>query len=206
MKTVLLLSGGLDSTTLLYFLRSIRREVTSVALDYEQRHGERELAAARAIDPGVRVLKFPRLQSVRPEIPDGHYEDEAMKAMVYPNRNMVMLALAVGVAVDMKAHEVAYAAHSGDHAIYPDCTPTFISLMGQAIRAGNWHPVDLRTPFQNLKKADIVRMGASLSVPFELTWSCYRGGERHCGTCGTCYERREAFQLASVDDPTLYAV
>lgn len=201
---VVLLSGGLDSTTLLYFLRSVGVKTIPVAFDYEQRHGLRELAAARAIDPDTRVLTFPRLRSVDPPIPDGHYADESMKAIVYPNRNMVMLSLAAGIAVDRGAGAVAYGAHAGDHPIYPDCRPAFIEAMRGALAVSNWEPVQLLTPFRDFTKADIVRMGVTLGVPFGLTWSCYKGRERHCGTCGTCVERREAFAIAHVTDPTDY--
>lgn len=203
-RIVLLLSGGLDSTTLLYFLRDLGNEVMPVAFDYEQQH-RRELDAAKLVAPDVHVLAFPRLRQHDPEIPDGHYADESMKATVYPNRNMVMLSLAAGIAVDRGAVSVAYAAHGGDHTIYPDCRPEFFEAVGQAVKLGNWHQVDMIAPFIHIDKAEIVRIGYRLGVPFDRTWSCYRGGKIHCGTCGTCYERREAFQLVGIDDPTLYA-
>lgn len=205
MKTVLLLSGGLDSSTLFYHLKAIGREVISVAFDYGQPH-RCELDAARVIDPVVRVLTFPRLRVVDPLIPDGHYNEDRMKVMVYPNRNMVMLALAVGIAVDQKADTVAYAAHAGDHTIYPDCRPEFFDAVGKAVQLGNWDAPQLEAPFIHWDKSLIVRRGVELGVPFHVTWSCYKGGERHCGRCGTCVERREAFQLVGADDPTLYAI
>lgn len=203
MRTVLLLSGGLDSTVLLFHLRADGQEVLPLALRYGQRH-VKEVCAALAIAPETVVLDLPGVQTIKPEVPDGHYNDEAMKTIVYPNRNMIFLAYAVGVAVDQKAEAVAYAAHAGDHTIYPDCRPEFVMSMRDAIKRGNWDAPDLYTPFINDTKADIVRRGADLGVPFELTWSCYKGGAVHCGTCGTCVERKEAFSLAKVTDPTEY--
>lgn len=203
MKIVVLLSGGLDSTTLMYHLYSYGQKLYPVAFDYDQRH-RRELDSARAIAPGVQVLPFPRLRRQDPQIPNGHYNSSRMKAMVYPNRNMVMLALAAGIAVDLKADAIAYAAHAGDHTIYPDCRPEFFESCKQTIQLGNWRAPDVIAPFIHLTKAQIVTRGALLRVPFHLTWSCYKGGEKHCGLCGTCVERKEAFTLAGVLDPTEY--
>ncbi|MCA9118170.1 MAG: 7-cyano-7-deazaguanine synthase, partial [Planctomycetaceae bacterium] len=114
-------------------------------------------------------------------------------------------AVAGGWAVSRKANRIAYAAHSGDHTIYPDCRPEFTAAMRQALGLADWHQVDLYCPFVNLTKADIVRRGAELSVPFAETWSCYEGGQQHCGLCGTCVERREAFEQAGIVDPTSYS-
>jgi 7-cyano-7-deazaguanine synthase len=140
-------------------------------------------------------------------VPEGHYEEESMKQTVVPNRNMILLALAGAWAISTKSDAIAYAAHSGDHAIYPDCRPEFTEAMSDALRLCDWHEVKLMRPFlypTPMSKADIVKLGTSLGVPFELTWSCYKGGEKHCGKCGTCVERVEAFQLAGVEDPTEY--
>ena len=128
-----------------------------------------------------------------------------MKSTVVPNRNMIFLAIATGHALSINADQIAYAAHSGDHAIYPDCRNEFADAMSAAIRLADRKSIDLIRPFVNWTKADIVRRAAELSVPLDQTWSCYTGGEEHCGRCGTCIERREAFDLASVDDPTVYA-
>ena len=118
---------------------------------------------------------------------------------------MILLALAAGWAISQKADAVAYAAHSGDHAIYPDCRSEFADAMRHAIGLADWHKVDLIRPFVEFTKADVVRRGAALGVPFAETWSCYKGKALHCGRCGTCVERREAFYLAGVADPTPYA-
>jgi len=137
-------------------------------------------------------------------VPDGHYEDENMKQTVVPNRNMIMLSVAIGHAVAEEFDAVAYAAHGGDHAIYPDCRPEFANAVAQCALLCDWRQIELLRPFINMTKADIAARGAELGVPFDLTWSCYKGREKHCGTCGTCVERREAFQLGSVSDPTEY--
>ena len=128
-----------------------------------------------------------------------------MKATVVPNRNMIMLAVAGGWAIANKADRLAYGAHTGDHAIYPDCRPEFVRTMREALRLADWHQLELITPFVGLSKAEIVKRGAELGVDFASTWSCYEGGEIHCGACGTCFERREAFEQAGVADPTEYA-
>lgn len=139
-------------------------------------------------------------------VPEGHYAEESMKATVVPNRNMVLLSLATAWAVSLKAQYVAYAAHAGDHAIYPDCRPEFFGHLGEAIRRCDWHKVEPLSPFIRMTKSQIVKEGDKLQVPFERTYSCYKGGEKHCGKCGTCVERREAFSLAGVPDPTQYEV
>ena len=128
-----------------------------------------------------------------------------MKSTVVPNRNMILLSLATAWAVSKKADSVSYAAHSGDHAIYPDCRNEFAEALDKAIRLADWQEVYLNRPFVDLTKADIVKLGSELNVPFEQTWSCYEGQEVHCGRCGTCIERREAFYLAGVEDPTEYS-
>ncbi len=216
MKCVLVYSGGLDSTTLLYHLRARGDEVRCLGVDYGQRH-RRELEAARAICERVGVeYRLADLRSIAPllagsaltdavAVPHGHYAEESMKATVVPNRNMILLSLAIGWAVSLKYDAVAYAAHAGDHTIYPDCRPEFVEAMDRAAGLCDWHRVRIERPFVHMTKADIVRRGAELGVPFELTWSCYEGGEVHCGKCGTCVERREAFERAGVADPTAYA-
>lgn len=214
---VLVYSGGLDSTVLLYDLLEDGHTVHALSVNYGQRHAkEMTFAAAMAKRLGV-LHRVADLRSVTPLlagssltssdilVPDGHYAEETMKATVVPNRNMIFLAIAAGWAISLKADAIAYAAHSGDHAIYPDCRVEFADAMRHAIGLADWHKVDLVRPFVSLTKADIVRRGAQLSVPFADTWSCYKGGELHCGRCGTCIERREAFHLAGVTDPTPYA-
>lgn len=217
-KTVLCYSGGLDSTVLLYHLKyKLGQEVHCLGVNYGQRH-ERELLRAygivKRLDVPYRLLDLTQLLKVMGgssqtsdlPVPEGHYAEESMKRTVVPNRNMVLLSLATAWAVSMKAGRVAYAAHAGDHAIYPDCRPEFADAMEHAIALCDWNPPLLVRPFVAKTKADLVRIGAELGVPFEMTYSCYKGGERHCGKCGTCVERKEAFHLAETPDPTEYEV
>jgi 7-cyano-7-deazaguanine synthase len=137
-------------------------------------------------------------------IPDGHYEEQSMKSTVVPFRNGIMLSIAAGFAESKGAEAVVIAAHSGDHAIYPDCRESFMEPMARAIREGTYAQIELLRPFITMHKAGIVRRGIELGIDFSHTWSCYKGSEVHCGTCGTCVERREAFLMAGVTDPTVY--
>lgn len=221
MKTVLIYSGGLDSTVLLYRLLTLQGtdSVKCLSVNYGQRH-RKELVSARAIchDLGVehQIADLSHLNflfagssqtSPEIEVPEGHYEEESMKLTVVPNRNMVLLSLATAWAVSLKYDSVAYAAHAGDHAIYPDCRPEFTAAIARATEICDWTPIKLLRPFLDpvpMSKADIARLGADLKVPMHRTWSCYKGGTLHCGKCGTCVERREAFQLAGVPDQTIY--
>lgn len=217
MKAVVLLSGGLDSTTLLAALIHAGHEVRALSVLYGQRHAK-EVDAAKAVAnfykaehqvADIRSLASffagSALTDKAIPMPHGHYAEESMKATVVPNRNMVLLSLATAWAVSVKADLVAYAAHAGDHAIYPDCRPEFASAMATAIRLCDWHPVTLQHPFMGWAKSAIVGFGSRvLKVPFHLTWSCYHGLAEHCGECGTCVERKEAFKLADVEDPTRY--
>lgn len=216
MKTILIYSGGLDSTVLLYELLRANDDVLALSVDYGQRH-RIELVNARRIATQCAVeWQCADLSAVMPflagssqtsrdvPVPHGHYAEESMKQTVVPNRNMIMLAVAGGWAISRKADRVAYAAHGGDHAIYPDCRPAFVEALGAAFDLADWHKVALYSPYLRLRKCDIVSRGAELGVDFAMTWSCYEGGQIHCGKCGTCVERQEAFSLAGVADPTDY--
>lgn len=219
---VVIASGGLDSTVLAYWLHARGTELSLVSFDYGQRHRvELRYAAATAsalatphevVDLSAlgRVLHGSALTDSGVEVPDGHYTDASMRATVVPNRNAIMLDIAVALAVVTQADAVAFGAHAGDHPIYPDCREPFAtSFAHTASIANEGHlPSDFQVvaPFLASTKTDIVRLGAHLGVPFEQTWSCYRGGAQQCGTCGTCTERREAFHEADVTDPTTYAV
>jgi 7-cyano-7-deazaguanine synthase len=217
MKTVAIFSGGLDSTVLLHQLLSAGDEVLALSVDYGQRH-RRELDHAKRITDALNVRwLLADLSAIRPllagssqtsddmPVPHGHYAAENMKQTVVPNRNMIMLAVAAGWAISERADRLAYGAHAGDHTIYPDCRPEFAEALGRAIGLADWHRVELHCPFITLSKADIVRLGAQHGVDFAQTWSCYEGGEQHCGLCGTCVERQEAFGKAGIPDPTRYA-
>lgn len=224
MKTICLLSGGLDSTVLAAKLLAEGHQVIGLSCNYGQRHAV-ELDAARRVASrlGIEHL-FADLAALRPllaaggssqvsdtPVPRGHYAEASMKATVVPNRNMLLLATAGAVAVAQGADSIAYAAHAGDHAIYPDCRPPFAEAMRNALLLCDWAPVELLRPFIEMSKTEIAALGFKLGAPMEATWSCYdpqpiEGGIFiHCGACGTCYERREAFRDADLCDPTHYA-
>ena len=210
MKCVCLLSGGIDSSTMMYHLRD--NELYPIAINYAQRH-IKELGAAMKVSQAL-GLKLECVNLEAPvifkgsaltdniEVPEGHYQAENMRATVVPNRNMILLALATAYAVSIKANFVAYAAHAGDHYIYPDCRPLFADAMREAIKQATG--IHLLTPFINMTKAQIVDLGISLQVPYNLTWSCYKGRNKACGKCGTCVERLEAFALNHIKDPIEY--
>ncbi|RBI74529.1 7-cyano-7-deazaguanine synthase QueC [Roseovarius sp. TE539] len=218
MDTIVICSGGLDSVSLAHKVAAEQRLQAMLSFDYGQRHRkELDFAADCARRLGVtheivdisgvgKALSGSALTDDR-EVPDGHYEEESMKVTVVPNRNAIMLAIAFGIAAAREAEAVGAAVHGGDHFIYPDCRPAFIDAfqtMQDRALEGLTQP-RLYTPYVDVSKADIVTDGARNGVPFARTWSCYKGGAIHCGRCGTCVERREAFDLAGLPDPTEYA-
>lgn len=217
---VCLVSGGMDSATLLYKARSLYGTgVSAVAFDYGQRH-RKELGYARALCNTIEVpLDVIDISNITPYIggsaltseipvPDGHYAAANMAITVVPNRNAIMLSIAFGLAVAKNISIIAAAMHSGDHPIYPDCRPEFVesfNAMQRIAVEGFGHPeLQLWAPFIRAAKSDIALEGHRLGVRFEQTWSCYNGRQMHCGTCGTCQERREAFREAKLEDPTHY--
>jgi 7-cyano-7-deazaguanine synthase len=216
MKVVVLCSGGMDSVTALHWARKHHDVAAVLGFDYGAKHNHRELpmAAAHARLVGVPQTVIPLgfigehfqsdLLKSGGEIPEGHYADENMKRTVVPFRNGIMLAVAGGFAESCGATGLVIAAHSGDHAIYPDCREDFMRAMGDALRLGTYAGIELLRPFIAMTKGQIAAEGARLGVDFAQTWSCYKGGALHCGKCGTCVERREAFQEAGIPDPTKY--
>lgn len=220
MKVVAIISGGMDSVTMAYGLHKSGYELVMLSFDYGQRH-KKEIQYARACANALKaqhevidlhhltpLIGGSSLTSKDIEVPDGHYAEETMKITVVPNRNAIMLSIAFGVAVAQGADAVATAVHAGDHFIYPDCRPAFIDAFDKmekvATEGFGQAGLHLMAPFVNITKADIVRLGVQYEVPYKFTWSCYKGGEVHCGRCGTCVERKEAFKLAEFPDPTLY--
>ena len=215
MKTVVLLSGGMDSATLLYQELNKGHEVSALGIGYGQRH-RRELESAYNLAQrlgvpyqivpldGLRFVLTSALTSGDIPVPEGHYAAESMKATVVPMRNAIFLSVAVGHAWSIGAEQVATAIHAGDHAIYPDCRPEFLDAFNAMVKTASDGFVrpQVVAPFVTISKTEIAKIGQTLGVPWELTWSCYKGGERHCGVCGTCVERHEA--LALVGDPTEY--
>jgi len=214
MKTIVVLSGGLDSTTLLYKVLAEGKEVKAISFDYGQRH-KRELDMAKqtceklgiehkVIDLGFfKELASNSALTGDIEVPEGHYEDETMKLTVVPNRNMVMASIAIGWAVNLEFDEVAMGVHAGDHAIYPDCRPEFIDLIRQTAAIANYRPIGIYAPYISSDKGDIVADGVKLGVDYSLTQTCYKGGDKPCGACGSCQERAYAFEKAKVEDPLI---
>ena len=211
MKALLIYSGGLDSTTLLYeYKESIALAVT---FDYGSKHNAREIACAveNCKRLGIKHLVIPLgfigqyfksdLLLSGGDIPEGSYADENMKSTVVPFRNGIMLAVAAGLAESYELDAIMLANHSGDHAIYPDCRPEFIDAFAAAVKAGTYNGVQVVSPYCNISKRDIALRGKAIDVDYSLTYSCYKGGEKHCGKCGTCVERKEA--LAGFDS-TVY--
>jgi len=211
---VLILSGGMDSVTLLYDYQE--RISLAVSFDYGSNHNKRELpfAALHCQRLGIEHLIIPlsfmgqyfnsSLLSGDDAIPDGNYAEENMRSTVVPFRNGIMLSVAVGLAESRNLKFVMMANHGGDHTIYPDCRPEFVEAFDAAARAGTYIGVGLLSPYCNLTKGQIAMRGRELGIDYSETWSCYRGGEHHCGRCGTCRERREALAEAGINDNTQY--
>jgi 7-cyano-7-deazaguanine synthase len=217
MKTIVICSGGLDSVSLAHMVAAKRKLTGLVSFDYGQRHRkELDYAAlcAKRLDVPHDIIDMRGIGAALTgsaltddvDVPDGHYAEETMRVTVVPNRNAIMLTVAYGIAAARGDQAVATAVHGGDHFIYPDCRPDFTQAFEfmQYMALDGYAEVSLYTPFVHRSKADIVTEGQRHNTPFAETWSCYKGGEHHCGRCGTCVERREAFDLAGVADPTQY--
>lgn len=212
--SIIVVSGGMDSITLLYDYQD--RIALAVSFDYGSNHNAKELPLAamhcKRLDiPHIIIpLMFMKdyfkssLLEGADAIPEGNYDEENMKSTVVPFRNGIMLSVACGLAETHHLRHVMMANHSGDHTIYPDCRPEFVESMSAALQAGTYEGVDILAPYTRLTKADIARIGKRLGLDYSETWSCYKGGERHCGKCGTCRERREALAEAGIEDTTLY--
>lgn len=212
--SVIVLSGGMDSVTLLHLCKE--RIALAVTFDYGSNHNAREIECAvkqcelLGIEHIVIPLEFmgqyfeSSLLSGADAIPEGHYADENMKSTVVPFRNGIMLSVACGLAESRGLKHVMIANHGGDHAIYPDCRRGFVEAMSKAMTEGTYDGVSIIAPFTDITKAEIAKKGGELGVDYSLTYSCYKGGEKHCGVCGTCVERKEAFRDAGLQDPTIY--
>ncbi len=213
--SIIVLSGGMDSVTLLHEYKE--RIAMAVTFDYGALQNKREIACAAE---NCRLLGIPHtvislafigkyfesslLKETADEVPEGNYDDENMRSTVVPFRNGIMLSVACGLAESNGLKHVMIANHSGDHAIYPDCRPGFIDAMSSAMSEGTYEHVGVFAPYTGISKTDIARRGKEIGVDYSLTYSCYKGGEKHCGRCGTCTERREAMRDAGIDDPTVY--
>lgn len=212
--SLLVFSGGMDSTTMLY--EFVQRIAMAVSFDYGSNHNQREIACARLHCErlGVPHLVIPlgfmaqhfhsSLLEGADAVPDGDYNADNMRSTVVPFRNGIMLSVAAGLAETHGLAHVMLANHAGDHAIYPDCRPAFVEAMSNAIMAGTYEGITLLAPYTNLTKAQIAMRGKKFSIDYSETYSCYKGKEHHCGTCGTCIERREALREAGIIDKTVY--
>lgn len=215
-KTVVILSGGLDSTTLLWHLKASGNEVKALSINYGQRHKKELLQAAKIANLASVDHKVADFSSLQPllggssqtdysvEVPEGHYAEESMKKTVVSQRNLLMLSAAAAWATSLKFDSIAYGAHAGDHAVYPDCREEFVDALEKTIKLGDWHQVSIDRPFVNMTKAQIVTLATKIGAPVELTWTCYKGEDKHCGRCGTDVERLGAFDDAGVVDPVEY--
>ena len=219
MKCVMLLSGGVDSSTLLYYLLSKGCEVHALTFYYGQKHSK-ELESAEKLVSAARsrekvehlIVNISTIHELIAHgaltgsdgVPKAFYTEETQKVTIVPNRNMILLSIAAGYAVKIGARKVYYAAHKSDYSIYPDCRKEFVKALDTAVYLGNlWTPVEVEAPFVEMTKTEIVRLGLKLGVPYELTWSCYEGKDRPCLSCGTCLERTEAFLQNDAKDPLL---
>lgn len=213
-KALVVHSGGLDSTVLLYKAREDFDVKISLGFDYGQRH-VRELAAAALTCTMLGIQRYTvdihdigsvikSSQTGYGNVPEGHYTAENMKATVVPNRNMIMLSIAGGIAITKQIPIIAYGPHAGDHAIYPDCRGPFVSALEYALREADDFKLTIFAPFLEMTKAEIVSLGQELDVPFENTRTCYNDRHFACGRCGTCVERLEAFDIAGIEDPLTY--
>ena len=214
-KVVVIYSGGMDSFTVLNKALRQGHEVYALSFNYGQRH-VKELEVAKSVcdDLGVnhKIVDISAINELIGgssltddiDVPEGHYEEESMKSTIVPNRNMILLSLAVGYAVSLKASKVFYGAHSGDHAIYPDCRPEFVRKMDDVCRIANYDEVEIVCPYLDKSKIDILTDGLQMGLDYSHTWTCYNGREQACGKCGACQERLEAFALNNASDPLPY--
>ena len=213
-NSVIIVSGGMDSVTLLY---DHKDEIAlGISFDYDSNHNAREIPFAKMhcerlgikhitinLDFMHQYFKSSLLDGAE-AIPEGHYADDNMKSTVVPFRNGIMLSIAIGIAESNNLDQVFIANHGGDHTIYPDCRPEFINAIDAAATAGTYNNVKVVAPYTKITKSDIARIGKKLGIDYTETWSCYKGGEVHCGKCGTCVERKEALAEAGIEDKTIY--
>lgn len=203
-KTVVVFSGGMDSTTLLYHLLDLGHEVKAISFDYGQRHRKELDAAVKIARLGKidhRIVDLSGLKTVfganaltdnSVDVPHGEYSSETMQVTEVPNRNMIMLSIAAGWAISLGYDSVAFGAHSGEYTPYTDCQPEFAAAVNSAIQICHSHPVEVLAPFVHWSKRKIAERAKGIGVPIELTWSCYQGGDVECGQCSTCLDRAQA--------------
>lgn len=214
-RAVVVYSGGMDSFTVLHTAIKSGLEVYAISFDYGQKHSKELQVAAevcKALNIEHKIVDITAINSLMAnssltgdaDIPEGHYEDDNMKSTVVPNRNMVLLSMAIAYAVSLEASKVYYGAHSGDHHIYPDCRPEFVAAMNTVSQIANYQSVEIMTPFLHSSKGDILKAGLDMHLDYANTWTCYNGRDHSCGKCGACVERLEAFAEQGKTDPLTY--
>jgi 7-cyano-7-deazaguanine synthase len=229
-KCVVLFSGGLDSTVLLKKCKEEFDEVLALNINYGSKHNDRERKSAISICKKLRLPLFlydlptnfvgqyderglynppgnllsSNLLKLGGDVPEGHYEDKSMEATVVPYRNSIMLSLVAGFAESRGIGTIVIGNHLGDRAVYPDCRREYIQVFSEGIRLGGFLGMKILSPFIEMSKSDIAKLGMEIGAPVELSWTCYKGGRKHCGVCGSCVERYEAFQIAGYEDPVEY--
>jgi 7-cyano-7-deazaguanine synthase len=214
-KVVVIFSGGMDSFTVLNRALKDGKQVYALSFDYGQRHVKELICASnvcKKLNVAHKIIDISAINELLAgssltddiDIPEGHYEAENMKSTIVPNRNMILLSLAVGYAVSVKASQVYYGAHSGDHAIYPDCRPEFVQKMNDVCQIANYDAVEIFSPYLNVNKTAILTDGLAMGLDYSDTWTCYNGREKACGKCGACQERLEAFRDNNAVDPIAY--
>ena len=215
-KIIVVYSGGLDSFTLLNEAIRSGKDVSALSFDYGQKHSKelhfvekfctQESIDSKIVDvSSIKELFQGSSLTDDIDIPKGHYEDDSMKSTVVPNRNMILISLALGYAVTKGAEEVWFGAHAGDHAIYPDCRPEFVEKMDSVARIANYSPIAVKAPYIAMSKTEILAIGLNMQLDYGLTWTCYEGKELACGSCGACHERLESFAANNVIDPIKYS-
>ena len=216
-RAVVVYSGGMDSFTVLNTAVQQGLEVHAISFNYGQKHSKELLVAAevcKELNIPHKVVDITAINSLMAnssltgdaEIPEGHYESDNMKSTVVPNRNMVLLSMAIAYAVSLEAGKVFYGAHSGDHHIYPDCRPEFVEAMNAVAKIANYQSVEIVTPFLHSSKGEILKTGLAMNLDYGKTWTCYNGREKSCGKCGACNERLEAFAEQGAQDPLTYEI
>ena len=215
-KVIVSFSGGMDSTTLVARCKKAFDEVETVSFDYGSKHNSYERTALERLVEHYH-LRHTYLQLELPEwgfksallkdggdIPEGHYEDPSMKVTVVPGRNLIFASILAGLAESRGAKCIALKVHAGDRAVYPDCRSEFIDSLKNTVSLSTENRVFVYTPYLTHSKADIIKEGFRLNVPYHLTRTCYKDQLHACGKCGSCVERREAFSLAGKVDPVIY--
>lgn len=211
-RALVILSGGMDSTTLLHYVKEKGFNIHALTFHYGQRHSKEIGMAAKTCEKlkiphtivNVQVLSALMKGSALTDgiaVPEGHYEDESMKLTVVPNRNSLFINMAMSFAISNEIDTIFYGAHAGDHAIYPDCRPIFVKKIKELAKVVHYTPLNIEAPFLGIDKAGILALGSALKVDYSLTWTCYKGEDKPCGKCGSCVERAEAFAKLNIVDP-----